>query len=421
MFSFVLVDPEGGLNSFVLSKPPPTYKVPATLEQIYSLPRGHYKYWVRHLNAGSQMKVNIDWPSDAMLHFCLVTTSIDAYLRDSDHCVVKLQSRSRITFEHVTKHSGDYFFILESIIYAETPSPTTFRHANSIPVEDIDPSPPSGVATIPFPKRGGRPVPKGPESKHTSSKPLLVMKESQTFESPRTPIAEPSSDDDLLVLKSKGDSKTSKQGKSSTDSLSKNQEKDGPTVFGSDRVSLLGMAQIEEQPEFFIVKANVSFDMTLIQYDTNQADDLFVGSFSKEFELNRPEYLVLYNPSDSHIYSVSISLARRYKELFIAVFIVEIVLISVISCCCYWRYNNVPLRRDDENGVLRLRRSSPNSLGGSSKKRNGRILGNDGSKAIGEREADSSIGHLPSNPWDLPVPSELEASRSRRMLNSSNP
>ena len=381
-FALFSTDPEGGLNSFVLSHPPSTYKVPAKFDQLCSLPRGHYKYWVRHLNEGSHMKVNVVWPTDAMLHFCLVTTSIEAYLKDSDHCEVKLQSRTHISFEHVTKHSGDHYFILESVSNYDAPITPAYRRAT----KSTSPPPSSLVPTTPFHLRSTKSIEVSEDRKDGANK-ALEMLESNVL------MADRSVDDS--GLQSKDDASFT------PDMLPSGYKRDVQNVE-------LKAAMVNDQPDFFIVKANVSFDLTLIQYDTNQAEDLFVGSFSKEFDFNRPEWLVLYNPSDSHIYSVTISVTRRIKELIVTVFGIEFVLISIITCCCYCRYSTVPMRKDSENGRFR----TPN------RKRRGRHNGNELSKSM---EDDNEPLVPGENPWDLPVSPEAEARRARRLLNQSAP
>jgi len=364
-FARISVDPEGGLNSFVLSKPPKTYTVPATLDQAFVLPRGHYKYWVRHINAGSRLKVKLEWPSDAMLQFCLIMTSVDAYLRDSNRCILKLHSRSRLAFEYVSKHSGDHFFIVESANPSDIPSMPS--------------------STEPFSASDRESPKKSSRASNSSSRPQRSIKSIS---------AEPSN----RVFRSADSPQVISGAVSFLDQLSASTVREGLPIAVSGFIStskrahrslllvdrdVLAADGGEEAPEFFVVKANVSFDMSLVQYDTNQADDLFVGSFSKEFEFNRPEWLVLYNPTDSHIYSVTISVTRRNKELLITVFLIEFFLISTLACCCYHRYNNVTvLRKDPENG-LRL----------FSRKNRMRHLGDARSKSMDDVETEHMAQH----------------------------
>lgn len=329
------------------------------------------------------MKVNVEWPTDAMLHFCLVTTSIDAYLKDSEHCEVKLQSRTHISFEHVTKHSGDHYFILESVGHNEAPMTPAYRQATSTSSKTTS-LPAALVRPPPFHLRSTKSI-SIDEARDETAKKALEMLESNVLSADRSQA------DSTLP----------------SNDFSPNSPEILPTGYKRDVQGVeLKASMIDDQPDFFIVRANVSFDLTLIQYDTNQAEDLFVGSFSKEFDFNQPEWLVLYNPSDSHIYSVTISVTRRIKELVMAVIGIEFVLISIITCCCYCRYSTVPMRKDSENGRFRPPR-----------KRRGRHNGNDLSKSMDDDEE-----LVPGeNPWDMPLSPETEARRGRRVLNQSMP
>ena len=325
------------------------------------------------------MKVNIEWPTDAMLHFCLVTTSIEAYLKDSDHCEVKLQSRTHISFEHVTKHSGDHYFILESVGNSEAPmAPTHKRTMTSFTKSASLPS--TGNIVPPFHLRSTKSI-SVDENTGDSSKKVLEVMESHALLANRNTLNFESQEDDIPSF--------------SPEMLPSGYKRDVQGVA-------FKATMIDDQPDFFIVKANVSFDLTLIQYDTNQAEDLFVGSFSKEFDFNSPEWLVLYNPSDSHIYSVTISVTRRLKELVLLVFFLEFILITIITCCCYFRYSTVPLLKDSENGT-RFRSLRP------LRKRRGRHNGDDLSKSMEDVEDDNLVPG--ENPWDLPLSPETEARR----------
>jgi hypothetical protein len=370
-YGFILLsDPEGGVNSFVLSKPPPTYVVPATLEQSFSLPRGHFKYWVRHVNVGSRLKMSVQWSSDTPLQFCLTMASVESYLMNSNECLVKLNSRSRLSFEYVTKHSGDHFFIMENAGLAEPTAPSVNREPLWVGDKTVAQAPSSVVNFM-------------SNNRDNSNINGENVKQDQ-----RLPKA-------LLSLRSSDPIKTSTTGPL----ISIGTPSPRLSLPQSRNLHSINLQANDEQPEFFMVRGNVSFEMALIQYDTNQADDLFVGTFSKEFEFNHPEWLVLYNPSDSRIFSITISVTRRYKELLIAVFFIEFFLLSTISCCCYCRYSSVPLKIDPETGMRLF-----------SRKNRARHLGDARSRSTDDTEM---VGE---NPWDLPPAISSPESEERRAV-----
>lgn len=361
IYGFILLsDPEGGVNSFIMSKPPSTYVVPATLEQDFSLPRGHFKYWVRHVNAGSRLKMKVTWAHDISLKGCLTMSSVESYMKDSSSCLVQLTSRSQISFEYVTKHAGDHYFIVESSSEVDTTAPTTAREPLSI-------SSKTEITSTIVPSQRVTQSVQGEKNDASATKRLLDMHSSDSIE-----------------ISSRGP-------QSRDDSAS-------PSSKSSRQLKGLDLLANGEQPDFIMVRGNVSFEMALIQYDTNQADDLFVGTFSKDFEFNRPEWLVMYNPSDTRIFSITLSLSRRYKELLIAFFLIEFVLLSTISGCCYFRYSSVPLKRDAETGMRLF-----------SRKNKARHLGDARSRSLDNEEE-------PENPWDWPPSASSPEPEERRTI-----
>jgi hypothetical protein len=384
----------------VLSQAPPTYTVPALLEQPFTLPKGHYKYWARYLNAGSRLKIKIEWSSDVVVQFCLILNSIDSYLKDSEsRCIVKMTSRSKIAFEYVTKHSADHFFVVESISTNDLTSPVVIE-----PIQSIDQS----------------------QAKSSSLPPARPVRNTKTVDSISTledHLTNSRSGARITLRESDGKRKSSSKDSSSsgvastaTDLVVSGTKETGEIYQRSlQAVDLLKVAN--EEPEFYILRANATFDMALLQYETTQADDLFVGSFSKEFEFNSAEWLVLYNPTDNHIYSVTISVARRYKELLITVFFIEFITISAIGCLCYTRYRHVPLLIDDETGLRKLigkKRGHPRRHVGDTRSKSMEDMeGTDVKTSEKSRSFGSSVGaHMQQ--LRLPLSPETEARRVRK-------
>jgi len=116
-------------------------------------------------------------------------------------------------------------------------------------------------------------------------------------------------------------------------------------------------------PEFWIAKGNISFQLSLVQYDTSQANDLFLGSFlkvlrvtfssttaqhpalPKDFVAGSEEYIVLYNPSLTQTYKVSYWLTIRLATLFAALVSFEVTLVLGTYICHKrtFRSRNSPL------------------------------------------------------------------------------
>lgn len=371
-----------------MSNPPQTYYVPRTQESQFTLPKGHYKYWARHLNAGSRLKVRIEWPTDAVLQFCIVTNSMEGYLEDNSNCLVKLTSRSRIVLDYVTRHSADHFFIVESVTPPGFATPPPVKE----PLEVGFTTDGNTITTVkppPSTQYGAR------STMDTSVQdPSTASQDSKT--ATQTTSAEAKlvqNQDSTLVTRSNGNTLMTLK---SSDTISRSLK------AVDDTKARNGV----EEPEFFIIRAEASFEMSLLQYDTADADDLFVGSFSKEFEFNSAEWLVLYNPSESHIYAITLSLSRRYKELLLTVFFLEFILLSTIAVCCYRRYSTVPLLLgDDEKGLRHLIVGLKTGAGV-------RHVGDTRSKSMDDVEEEA----MDPEPWNQghPATEQMESRRNRR-------
>jgi len=71
------------------------------------------------------------------------------------------------------------------------------------------------------------------------------------------------------------------------------------------------------------MNADISFFIEALNFDTSKAKGFYDGSFRMDFPFGSQHFLVLYNPSKTSSYSISLQFFSRAHVLFIVLFIME--------------------------------------------------------------------------------------------------
>lgn len=96
-----------------------------------------------------------------------------------------------------------------------------------------------------------------------------------------------------------------------------------------------------------IIEAKVIFDMHLIQYETEQSKDLYVGTFIKYLNFLSIQRLVLQNPSTNIASHITLIQTLRLTEGYILLSFIQILIIS-LHLFIFAKVSNVEEERKNE-------------------------------------------------------------------------
>jgi hypothetical protein len=261
-------DKTGELKTYLFSDLPSlTKQSRLTLQEDFTIPKDHYKYWARYFNSGSKAAFSLKWnkrhdvvynanvrnPLEApSLIFCLHKGDLNSWLSNGG-CEIEIDtSDPLIKAEYRVATESSYYFIVENKgSMTDTP-------------ERLD----KEVARLEADK---------PSYKSAEDSPIIGLNvgmqkrsELETTAGPKDTAARPA--------------------------------------------------------PFYFITGNVSFELTLLNYDVSAAIDLFDGSFIKDYDFGTSEWLVVSNPLKSQHLTFSYVLTLRISTLFMAMIVVELVL-----------------------------------------------------------------------------------------------
>jgi hypothetical protein len=260
-------DKTGELKTYMFSDLPGlTKQSQITLKEDFTLPKDHYKYWARYFNSGSKAAFSLAWNKRK-------DTVYNANVRNP------LEAPSLI----FCLHKGD----LNSWL-----------------------------------SRGGC------EIEIDTSDPLIQAEYRVLTEASYYFIVE--NKGSLVDPPEKLDKEVARHEEADPSFRTKSERPVALTV-GMQKRSELGITESPKETPgrpapFYFITGNVSFELTLLNYDVSSAIDLFDGSFIKDYDFGRAEWLVVSNPLKSQHLTFSYVLTLRISTLFLSMVIVELVL-----------------------------------------------------------------------------------------------
>jgi len=342
-----LFDREGGLQTFVFATKPALSKVHnITLYKSFVIPNDYYKYLARYLNAGSKLTVSIRWMQQrnvtslaegtdsrsalplfdtpgtvassqaplplSFLSFCLYKGDFQQWLHQRKKCLFQTTNRSGIEFQYSVTSSDDYYFILENI--------AVDKRERSLSRDS---------------------QPRGQENRRLHSR-----QEMSDFEIELPNVKKREDIGTLLFDKSLKvataflsrftlGSVREEFPAESEEMRSYIPSSDSVLVRDFSRRRPLSTFDSPQRSALHFVRGNATFLLELTTYDISQAEDLYDGSFVKDFDMWRKEWLVLRNPSKITTHTVTYYFSLRHSVIFVFVAIVEFC--SLLFFCWYHR------------------------------------------------------------------------------------